>query len=215
MFRLIANGPRPLLRFRCREEQGSGTLSGRAGTSSLVQVALSIRSRAPHAVAAFSIFNFARHLGNSPEYRLKFQILGDKLPCREFVHLPPRLRVAPRNVNTSRRSGLWSHCVPDTFNNHAGPVTLTLGVGPAMNRRCAISHITATAFQPRQYAVWLYFRFPLSFRDVEDLLAQRGIDVSYETVRRWSVKFGLAYARKLRRSHPPGDTRWHLDEVFV
>ena len=54
-----------------------------------------------------------------------------------------------------------------------------------------------------QYAVWLYFRFPLSFRDVEDLLAQRGIDVSYETVRRWSVKFGLAYARKLRRSHHP------------
>ena len=66
-----------------------------------------------------------------------------------------------------------------------------------------------------QNAVWLYFRFPLSFRDVEDLLAERGIDVSYETVRRWSVKFGLAYARKLRRSHPPADARWHLDEVFV
>jgi hypothetical protein len=46
-------------------------------------------------------------------------------------------------------------------------------------------------------------------------LAQRGIDVSYETVRRWSVKFGLAYARKLNRSHPRADTRWHLDEVFV
>ena len=43
-----------------------------------------------------------------------------------------------------------------------------------------------------QHAVWLYFRFPLSFRDVEDLLAERGIDVSYETIRRWSVKFGLA-----------------------
>ena len=66
-----------------------------------------------------------------------------------------------------------------------------------------------------QHAVWLYFRFPLSFRDVEDLLAERGIDVSYETVRRWSIKFGLAYARKLRRSHPRADTRWHLDEVFV
>jgi transposase-like protein len=46
-----------------------------------------------------------------------------------------------------------------------------------------------------QQAVWLYFWFPLSFRDVEDLLAKRGIDVSYETVRRWSVKFGLAYAK--------------------
>ena len=66
-----------------------------------------------------------------------------------------------------------------------------------------------------QQAVWLYFRFPLSFRDVEDMLSQRGIDVSYETVRRWSFKFGLAYARKLRRSHPRADTRWHLDEVFV
>ena len=66
-----------------------------------------------------------------------------------------------------------------------------------------------------QQAVWLYFRFPLSLRDVEDMLSQRGIDVSYETVRRWSFKFGLSYARKLRRSHPRADTRWHLDEVFV
>ena len=66
-----------------------------------------------------------------------------------------------------------------------------------------------------QHAVWLYFRFPLSFRDVEDLPAQRGIDVSYETVHRWLVKFGLAYARKLRRLHSPADTRGHLDEVFV
>ena len=49
-----------------------------------------------------------------------------------------------------------------------------------------------------QHAVWLYFRFPLSFRDFEDLLAERGIDVSYETVRRWALKFGQAYARKRR-----------------
>jgi putative transposase len=66
-----------------------------------------------------------------------------------------------------------------------------------------------------QQAVWLYFQFPLSLRNIEDLLVQRGIDVSYETVRRWSVKFGLAYARKLRHSHPRADVRWHLDEVFV
>ena len=65
-----------------------------------------------------------------------------------------------------------------------------------------------------QHAVWLYFRFPLSFRDVEDLLAQRGVDVSYETVRRWALKFGLDYARKLRRLRPRSDGRWHLDEVF-
>jgi putative transposase len=66
-----------------------------------------------------------------------------------------------------------------------------------------------------QHAVWLYFRFPLSFRDVEDMLTERGIDVSYESVRRWSVKFGQAYARRLRKTRPRPDARWHLDEVFV
>jgi putative transposase len=62
-----------------------------------------------------------------------------------------------------------------------------------------------------QYVVWLYFRFPLSFRDVEDLLAQRGNDVSYETVRRWSIKFGLAYAKTLRKTHPRADVRCPLE----
>ena len=66
-----------------------------------------------------------------------------------------------------------------------------------------------------QHAVWLYFRFPLSLRDVEDMLSQRGNYVSYETVRRWSFNYGLANATKLRRSHPRADTRWHLDEMFV
>ena len=66
-----------------------------------------------------------------------------------------------------------------------------------------------------QHAVWLYYRFPLSYRDVEDLLAQRGIDVSYETVRRWALKFGQAYARRLRTTRPRPEVRWHLDEVFV
>ena len=66
-----------------------------------------------------------------------------------------------------------------------------------------------------QNAVWLYFRFPLSYRKVEDLLAERGIDVSYETVRCWALKFGPAYARKLRKTRPQPSDRWHLDEVFV
>ena len=66
-----------------------------------------------------------------------------------------------------------------------------------------------------QQAVWLYFRFALSYRDVEDMLAERGIDVSYETVRRWALKFGGIIARKLRRGRPRPDGRWHLDEVFV
>ena len=66
-----------------------------------------------------------------------------------------------------------------------------------------------------QQAVWLYFRFALSYRDVEDMLAERGIDLSYETVRRWALKFGTIIARKLRRGRPRPDGRWHLDEVFV
>ena len=65
------------------------------------------------------------------------------------------------------------------------------------------------------HAVWLYYRFCLSFRDVEDLLAMRGVIVSYETIRQWSRKFGAEYARKLkRREGRLGDT-WHLDELFV
>ena len=66
-----------------------------------------------------------------------------------------------------------------------------------------------------QQAVWLYFRFALSYRDVEDMLAERGIDLSYETVRRWALKFGTIIARRLRRGRPRPDARWHLDEVFV
>ena len=66
-----------------------------------------------------------------------------------------------------------------------------------------------------QQAIWLYFRFALSYRDVEDMLAERGIDVPYETVRRWAWKFGTIIARKLRRGRPRPDGRWHLDEVFV
>ncbi len=62
-------------------------------------------------------------------------------------------------------------------------------------------------------AVWLYFRFTLSFRDVEELLAQRGIEVSYETVRCWSIKFGPQIARNLRRREGPASPRWHLDEM--
>lgn len=66
-----------------------------------------------------------------------------------------------------------------------------------------------------QHALWLYFRFTLSYRDVEDLLAERGIDVSYETVRRWAVKFGGYYAQRLRKKRPKPGLTWHIDEVFL
>jgi putative transposase len=65
------------------------------------------------------------------------------------------------------------------------------------------------------YAVWLYFRFPLSLRMVEEMLAARGIEVSHETVRQWALKFGQGYANHIRRRMPaPGD-KWHLDEVVI
>ncbi|SDA93857.1 IS6 family transposase, partial [Sinorhizobium sp. NFACC03] len=71
---------------------------------------------------------------------------------------------------------------------------------------------------PRQiiaHAVWLYFRFPLSLRLVEEMLLERGIVVSYETIRRWGLKFGAAYAKRLRRKKPSRKDIWHLDEVVI
>src|SRR5271154_1566222 len=65
------------------------------------------------------------------------------------------------------------------------------------------------------YAVWAYHRFCLSFQDVEELLAERGIIVSYETIRQWCEKFGLDYAQRLKRREGRLGDRWHLDEVFI
>lgn len=66
------------------------------------------------------------------------------------------------------------------------------------------------------HAVWLYYRFPLSLRDVEDLLAERGIDVSFQTVSEWATKFGLEFAHQLRRrSRGTFADKWHLDEMVV
>lgn len=66
------------------------------------------------------------------------------------------------------------------------------------------------------HAVWLYFRFPLSLRDVEDLLAERGINVSFQTVSEWAAKFGLKFANQLRRrSRGQFADKWQLDEMVV
>ena len=86
-----------------------------------------------------------------------------------------------------------------------------------MNEGTAVHNYTRHRFPPAiiGHAVWLYFRFALSYRDVEELLAERGIILTYETVRQWCQKFGQAYANGLRRRRPrPGD-KWHLDEVFI
>src|SRR5690242_12220151 len=65
------------------------------------------------------------------------------------------------------------------------------------------------------YAVWLYFRFPLSLRMVEEMLAARGISDTYETIRQWGLKFGREFANRLRRRAPRRGDKWHLDEVVI
>src|SRR6202140_3466134 len=66
-----------------------------------------------------------------------------------------------------------------------------------------------------QHAVWLYLRFTLSYRDVEELLAKRELDISYESVRSWVLKFGPAIARTLRRCRPRPSDRWYIDEMVI
>ena len=66
-----------------------------------------------------------------------------------------------------------------------------------------------------RHAVWLYLRFTLSYRDVEEMLAERGLDLTYETVRRWAAKFGPLFARELRKRRHRPTGRWHLDERVV
>ena len=66
-----------------------------------------------------------------------------------------------------------------------------------------------------RHAVWLYLRFTLSYRDVEDLLAERGLMVSNESIRRWVLKFGPVIAKNLRGTRPKPHSRWHLDEMVV
>src|SRR3954468_17274852 len=65
------------------------------------------------------------------------------------------------------------------------------------------------------HAVWLYFRFPLGLRMVEEILAARGVTVSHETVRQWALKFGQDFANEIRRRLPRAGDKWHLDEVVV
>src|SRR5437868_7225617 len=65
------------------------------------------------------------------------------------------------------------------------------------------------------HGVWLYYRFPLSFREVQEMMLARGVTVSHETIRQWCVKFGQTYAKGLRRRRPRPSDKWHLDEVFI
>ena len=64
------------------------------------------------------------------------------------------------------------------------------------------------------YCIWLYFRFSLSFRDIQEMMLERGVEVSHEAIRRWCLTFGAEYARRLRRQRGRSGDTWHLDEVF-
>ena len=88
--------------------------------------------------------------------------------------------------------------------------------GPVASLMAKISY-AGYRFPPEviRQSIWLYLRFTLSFRDVEDLLAERGIAVSYESVRRWVNHFGPLVAANLRRRRPKPHTTWHLDEVYL
>ena len=65
------------------------------------------------------------------------------------------------------------------------------------------------------HCVWLYFRFALSYRDVQEMMAERGVVVSHEAIRNWGEKFGRGYAGRLRRRRGRLGDVWHVDEVFV
>lgn len=90
-----------------------------------------------------------------------------------------------------------------------------VGHGGGMTRALDPHHRHRFPAEIINHAVWLYHTFCLSFRDVELMLAERDVVVSYETIRRWRRRFAQSFANRLRRRRPrPGD-RWHLDEVFI
>ena len=95
------------------------------------------------------------------------------------------------------------------------PETVRLGQARGVTTDAAIYPAYHFPAEIISHAVWLYHVFSLSLRDVELILAERGIMVTHESIRRWDLKFGPAFAGRLRRRHPrPGDT-WHLDEVYL
>src|SRR5258707_4910331 len=84
-----------------------------------------------------------------------------------------------------------------------------------MNASASLYHRHRVPSEIISHCVWLYCRFSLSFRDVEVILAMRGVILTYETVREWCLKFGQTYANRLRHKSPQSGDRWHLDEVFL
>jgi putative transposase len=114
----------------------------------------------------------------------------------------------PEGVFYNRMSASWHRQI----NQGVTGLRHRSGMKPPCNPRYARHRFPAEVIS---HAVWLYFRFPLSLRMVEEMLAARGILVSHETVRQWAQKFGQSFANQIRRRLPtPGD-KWHLDEVAI
>ncbi len=84
-----------------------------------------------------------------------------------------------------------------------------------MNASDSLDHRHRFPSEIISHCVWLFFRFSLSFRDVEEILAMRGVILTYETVQEWCLKFGQTYANRLRHKSPQSGDRWHLDELFL
>src|SRR3712207_550800 len=121
-----------------------------------------------------------------------------------MIRRPPRSTLFPYTTLFRSLSG-WSSLAGTTWLGHHGAMTSEPATYPGYRFPAEII----------SYAVWLYHVFGLSLREVELLLAERGITVSHESIRQWCHKFGADFARKLRRRRPkPGDA-WHLDEVFL
>src|SRR5271165_6025363 len=119
-------------------------------------------------------------------------------------------------------SGMRGLCRPAAFSrcftcSSVGSVTAKVARRGLRGKMAMTISFARHQFPPAiiRHAVWLYVRFTLSYRDVEDLLAERGLDISYETVRRWVLKFGPLFARELRHRRPRPTARWHLDEMAV
>ena len=111
----------------------------------------------------------------------------------------------------------WAHCQLElTASGASGEMVITDQDQPASAVKSEVSHRRHRF--PRDVialAVWLYYRFPLSLRMVEEMLASRGIEVTYETVRRWAMKFGQAIARRIRAMRLTHGDKWHLNEMVV
>ena len=122
-------------------------------------------------------------------------------------------------LSHGRRSFKRAPIEPDAGAGAVHIITLTNKWGSACDNSQAMKPISYARhrFPPDfiRHAVWLYLRFTLSYRDVEDLLAERGLTVSNELIRRWVHKFGPLIAKNLRETRPKPHSRWHLDEMVV